>query len=334
MAPPRPNAPSPSSNLPVFLPKTDTGFFVNYQVISDAAKAFDAEAVRMRGVSPGTTTRGNPNYEGTFQEFANAKYFTGELGTNLGDYPATEGLYSSMRTAQEVVENVYFRHYWFRWTEIRVLLDDVVKKHMGAEANVLDLIRQEQGAEEALGWEESGPLPAPFMEASRGEKSGVDGLSDYERTIRQQARAGAWHASDREVYNVIQQMTPSRTEEAGGIYRHVADRVHESREVLHAQAAKLVTGWEGPAADGALRAMQRLYDLGRHLVDASWQISLAYQWHADKQRAWRSAATDGGGNWLGDLVNWNSDDGEKLKEEIQNQTVETNAAFPESVASV
>jgi hypothetical protein len=238
-SPPRPKGPSPSGDLPALLPKTDTGFFVNYQVIGDVAKALDAEAER-----------------------------------------------------------------------------------------------QEQSAGEAAGWESTGPLPGPDSETGPGEKSGGKGLSYYEQPIRQEAHVGDWHASDREVYELIHQMSPDRTERAGSIYRHTAKRVHESREVLHAQATKLVTGWKGPAADGALRALQRLYELGRHLVDASWQIGLAYQWHADKQRAWQGAVQDDGGSSFGDWLNWNSDDGRKLKDEIQNQTVETNAAFPESASSV
>jgi hypothetical protein len=333
-SPPRPKAPSPSGNLPVFLPKTETGFFVNYQVISDAAQVFDAEWQKMFGVSSGVTAkRGTADREGTYQEFADAKYDTGELGTYLRGYPAVEGLASTVRTAPEIIEHVYFRHYFLRWGEIASLLKDVVDKHVGAEANILDLLRQEQGQGEARGWEGTGPLPGVYRESWRGEKSGVDGLNYYEQPIRQEAHAGDWHASDREVAKVIQQMTPDRTERAGRTYRHMADRVHESRDILHAQAAKLVIGWEGPAADGALGALQRLYDLGRHLVDTCWQISDAFQWHADKQRVWQKAASDDG-SWLEDRLNWNSDEGERLKEDVQHQTVETNTAFPESVSSV
>ncbi|GLY79416.1 hypothetical protein [Actinoallomurus iriomotensis] len=316
------------------IPEAESGFFVDYKVFDDVIGALQCEADALKPGSPPDSRPDNLTQWTTFikeLESDDPGYFL------VGDYPAGLGLVNSCYQAAGVLYAIgYYYHSLF--ATVATLVAETKKQHLAAEDHAGDILAKTNATRLTPDGltnfpEFSGGVPGPLIEDGNAWKENHD-LGYYYDHIRQKATDGDWDAGYDDLYKMVHSLRPDLMDIAGTRFHGLANGIEDSRKVLYEQASDLAKGWHGATAGVALRCMERLYDLGAHIVSAAWLSGSALQWHADKQRAWQRAVKpkDDLSEFLDDWMPWNHV-GDELKKAIQQQTVETTNAFPTSVAS-
>ncbi len=333
---PWPSYPSdtgPTDTSSLRLPDAERGFFVDYKVFDGVIAALQIEADNLK---PANASH-RPNDFAIWDKAVNAN---GIPYLSFGDYPAAKGLSLSCYQARSIMYGVW-TSYHSLFSDMVTLVTQTQQQHLASEDHAGDLIVKAFGEGREGQWSAGGALDdLPEYESGPGGPRVEDGASwsdnhmqgYYKDHIRQPATPGEWDADYDKLYAMVHGLRPDWMDISGNGFHAFANGIQASRQVLYDEATDLAKGWHGATAEVALSCMQRLSDLGERIVSASWSIGSAFQWHAEKQRAWQQAVKPDHHPWWEVWGGISDHVTDELKKAIQQQTVDSTNAFPASIA--